>query len=358
MSDTEHDHPDPFELRLEFHDMLRRLTASNESLVKAARFASTWRAHADVLYAVVLETLESVSPNQRINLFSLCDHILQATMSDGFLGYHARIVADLPRLVAAVCSAESQFGLANVPAVQSILATWKRKKVVSSKLFGEIEGLLDGLRGSASGAASSRTTAPSTAAASALTSPTRAMRSAGQQQQPLQQPHQLSFPPAQHPDWPTTASSAPSAPASVSRPSTANNNTNLSLNSDTVAATDTSSSAGNAGSSTRDSAARQEILRRMEQDRERHKRAREDAWIRAPDEPLVAQFDDAWDAAPTFGPADLEKMSSDATLWQEVCRPPWLFGVTAVAAAAAAAAAAAGGGGRPGQQQGGADPKR
>ncbi|KAJ1508629.1 hypothetical protein HMI54_003044 [Coelomomyces lativittatus] len=104
MSDSDHEQPDPFELRLQFNDLLRRLTASQDSIARAVKFASQWRKHCDVLYTVLLEAIQqSANANQKMNLFYLCDHICQTTLKNGFKGYVILFTKDILSLVQMIC---------------------------------------------------------------------------------------------------------------------------------------------------------------------------------------------------------------------------------------------------------------
>ncbi|KAG0053693.1 hypothetical protein BGZ83_000577 [Gryganskiella cystojenkinii] len=51
-----------------------------------------------------------------------------------------------------------------------------------------------------------------------------------------------------------------------------------------------------------------DILRRMDEDRERHKRIREDIWIRGPEEDPAAEFLQQWNEVPDLEGADYEEM--------------------------------------------------
>ncbi|CAO3684774.1 unnamed protein product [Rhizopus stolonifer] len=54
---------------------------------------------------------------------------------------------------------------------------------------------------------------------------------------------------------------------------------------------------------------KQDILRRMEEDRERHKRIKEEIWIRPPEEPKNAEFEDFWNSIDKLDPeVDYEQM--------------------------------------------------
>ncbi|KAI9269909.1 CTD kinase subunit gamma CTK3-domain-containing protein [Sporodiniella umbellata] len=54
---------------------------------------------------------------------------------------------------------------------------------------------------------------------------------------------------------------------------------------------------------------KQDIIRRMEEDRERHKRIKEEIWIRPPEEPKNAEFEDFWRSIDKLNPeVDYEQM--------------------------------------------------
>lgn len=55
---------DPFEGRLQFLELLRKLSASQQSQLKTAHFAIRHRDLDEDLYSCVLEELEQVPPSQ------------------------------------------------------------------------------------------------------------------------------------------------------------------------------------------------------------------------------------------------------------------------------------------------------
>ncbi|KAJ2894966.1 hypothetical protein GGI21_005216 [Coemansia aciculifera] len=67
-------------------------------------------------------------------------------------------------------------------------------------------------------------------------------------------------------------------------------------------------SGGGGGSANESGMKHQEILKRIEEDRERHKRHKEDVWIRPPDELPENELEMYWDTASDFNDAD----------WQEI----------------------------------------
>ncbi|KAJ2526990.1 hypothetical protein EV175_007594, partial [Coemansia sp. RSA 1933] len=54
-----------------------------------------------------------------------------------------------------------------------------------------------------------------------------------------------------------------------------------------------------------------EILRRIEEDRERHKRHKEDAWIRPPNEPPVDELNAYWETTSDFNDADWFELTAE-----------------------------------------------
>ncbi|KAL9556863.1 hypothetical protein MBANPS3_001650 [Mucor bainieri] len=60
---------------------------------------------------------------------------------------------------------------------------------------------------------------------------------------------------------------------------------------------------------TTDSFSKEDVLRRMEEDRERHKRLREEIWIRPAEESQDAEFEEFWNTTETLDPeSDYEVM--------------------------------------------------
>ncbi|ORZ34371.1 CTD kinase subunit gamma CTK3-domain-containing protein [Catenaria anguillulae PL171] len=321
--------PDPFQLRLQFNDILRRLTAAAESLTRAARFAAKWASQADVLYAVLHEQLiapvatDPTLASNKINLFCLCDHILIATLRNRFTGYRDRLVKDLPAIVASVCSPETNFGPANVPTVKKLLSTWGRKFVFPPDVIGLCESVVAPVAdagASASASAQGSLAASHNSSSASLNSATSASADpAGSAHDPMQ----------------LDSADLPSRPGSPNTDGTSHLGEHPP--SDSVPAAN-----GPPTVAVRDPA-KQDILRRMEEDRERHKRAREESWIRHPDEPMRAQFDEAWDKAMDFGPTDLELISNDTNLWLDICRPTWIYEQPQVGPQVGAAVGNAGG---------------
>ncbi|KAL7754463.1 hypothetical protein RI367_000444 [Sorochytrium milnesiophthora] len=253
MQHSDDEEIDPFELRLQFNDLLSRVSASQDSLARAARFATRWAKHHDVLYDALMEFIPTVrirvlfrlveharSVNDRMNLFYLCDHICMMSLKAGVQDYTHCVVRDLKKIVALVCPPDGM-GNVNVPNVRKILTSWRRKNVLSQGQFDYFDQKL----------------------------------------------------------------------------------------------TRRDSDRRSAGSRGRDQFSKQEIVRRMEEDRERvwaqtlslatctllthvaqHKRTKEDAWIRPVDEPFFAQFDEAWELTSELNDTDLAEIAQELEAWR------------------------------------------
>ncbi|KAJ2460774.1 hypothetical protein GGF42_000635 [Coemansia sp. RSA 2424] len=61
----------------------------------------------------------------------------------------------------------------------------------------------------------------------------------------------------------------------------------------------------------------QEILKRIEEDRERHKRHKEDVWIRPPGELPESELEAYWDTASDFNDADWQEIAVENEEYQQ-----------------------------------------
>ncbi|KAI8086907.1 CTD kinase subunit gamma CTK3-domain-containing protein [Gilbertella persicaria] len=200
---------DPFECRLEFIELLRRVNASQQSIHKAAIYAMRHRKLSEDLYSCLVEELEQATLNARLNIIYVLDAIFSASQKSKFSGYIDLTRPDLPRIIHAVVATEPQ-GVVNIPNTQKIISNWKRKEYFEADILEEAEKpLLE----SASSIDAAQTTTKAT-----------------------------------------------------------------------------------------DIMAKDDILRRMEEDRERHKRSREEIWIRPPDETKDAEFEEFWNSIDVLDP--------------------------------------------------------
>ncbi len=72
MSENEREHQDPFNLQLQFFELLKRISASPDVNAKAVRFALRWHMHCDVLHSAILEHLETVLARAILAFFICC----------------------------------------------------------------------------------------------------------------------------------------------------------------------------------------------------------------------------------------------------------------------------------------------
>ncbi|KAI9223495.1 CTD kinase subunit gamma CTK3-domain-containing protein [Blastocladiella britannica] len=305
------EHDDPFQLRIHFNQRLVKLHPSAESLARTASFVTRWAYHDDVLHSVLLERMAAAPPAQRLALFCLLDHILLTSLRAGIGRYRNRIARDLPGCVLTACPTDSSFGRANAATVRQIVAGWRRKR------------LLDGAPVPVNWAAVDQALAEiaSTSAQVDLAAVAAAAAAEAAASGPRI--------PSQPPPLPRSELTEGSVNSLATFPGAEDGEEAESPPSklDSNFGAETGSSAATAQSRAERKAARMarhEILTRMEDDRDRHKRAREDCWIRPPYEDLERQFDAAWEATPPLCPADLERMERDAVHWLELCRPSWI----------------------------------
>ncbi|KAI8373752.1 CTD kinase subunit gamma CTK3-domain-containing protein [Blakeslea trispora] len=206
---------DPFECRLEFIELLKKVNASQQSIHKAAIYAMRHRKLSEDLYSCLVEELEQASLNARLNIIYVLDAIFSASQKSKFPGYLDLTRPDLPRIIHAVV-ANGPKGIVNIPNTQKIISSWKRKQYFDQTILEEAE-------------------------------------------RPLIESAQ---------------------------------NLNPEI---TIEASESMS--------------KNDILSRMEEDRERHKRSREEIWIRPGDESKDAEFEEFWDSIDVLDPeADYESM--------------------------------------------------
>ncbi|KAJ2320579.1 hypothetical protein H4S02_001371 [Coemansia sp. RSA 2611] len=64
----------------------------------------------------------------------------------------------------------------------------------------------------------------------------------------------------------------------------------------------------------------QDILKRIEEDRERHKRHKEDVWIRPANEPSENELDAYWDTTSDFNDADWQEIEAENEEYRRECQ--------------------------------------
>ncbi|ORZ24269.1 CTD kinase subunit gamma CTK3-domain-containing protein [Absidia repens] len=118
---------DPFECRLQFISLLKKLNASQQSIQKTARFAIKHRPLSEDLYSCLLEEIEKTSLNTRLNILYVLDCILSMSRKIQFKGYTELIEPNVLRIINAVALSSSK-GIVNVSSTRKLLLHWKEKK--------------------------------------------------------------------------------------------------------------------------------------------------------------------------------------------------------------------------------------
>ncbi|KAI0127536.1 CTD kinase subunit gamma CTK3-domain-containing protein [Xylariales sp. AK1849] len=133
---------DPFEVRIRFSSQLQHLNASVVSAQKAAQYALKYGAMSEDLHSCILEQLEKNSMNTRANIMYFIEPFLELAQRDQTKNdYVRRMQRDIIRVVDAVCP-EDGSGAANVKVVRKVLQGLNEKSFLSGQTVAEIEELL------------------------------------------------------------------------------------------------------------------------------------------------------------------------------------------------------------------------
>ncbi|EEB06110.1 domain kinase I gamma subunit [Schizosaccharomyces japonicus yFS275] len=133
---------DPFEGRLTFLQLLRRLSASQLSQLKPAQFAVRHRELEEDLYSCIREAMESGTFNMRVNIMyfleTLCDMCRQNNIEGSYVEMIGR---DIAKLVGSVVP-PGQVGAANAPEVRKVLESMHTKRLLSDEQWEEANAVL------------------------------------------------------------------------------------------------------------------------------------------------------------------------------------------------------------------------
>jgi CTD kinase subunit gamma len=122
---------DLFDIRIEYLDLLEKITASHHSLVKASVYALNHAEdHSDMLHACLMEQFRSGSLNHRMNLMYLLEILATARDGPGVMSasvvvgeegcvYRLLIEGDLEEIVKLTVPATTG-GLVNLPLVKKV----------------------------------------------------------------------------------------------------------------------------------------------------------------------------------------------------------------------------------------------
>ncbi|KAG5513553.1 hypothetical protein PMAC_000985 [Pneumocystis sp. 'macacae'] len=132
---------DPFEGRLAFLEILKKLTASQQSQIKTAQFALRHKDLDEDLYNCILEELEHTSLNSRVNIIYFLETLCDYSYKNGCNSYISMIRKDIIKIVRAVAPPGPQ-GAANISAVRKVIENLKNKAYIDNRDFLEIEASL------------------------------------------------------------------------------------------------------------------------------------------------------------------------------------------------------------------------
>ncbi|USW51827.1 Putative CID domain, CTD kinase subunit gamma Ctk3 [Septoria linicola] len=142
---------DPFEVRMRFTSQLQHLSASSSSATKAANYALRHSEYADDLHSCILEQLERNNINLRANIMyflpALCDAAKHGLATGGLAseaGVYVRMLErDILSIVDLVAPDDGS-GAANVKVVRKVLHALMGRGVLQSQTVRELEELMHG----------------------------------------------------------------------------------------------------------------------------------------------------------------------------------------------------------------------
>ncbi|GAO48830.1 hypothetical protein SAICODRAFT_70793 [Saitoella complicata NRRL Y-17804] len=134
---------DPFDGRLKFTDLLRRLNASQLSAGKCASFAIKQKHLDEDLFSCVIEELEQTSMNARVNILYFLETLCDASVKAGVLSYRSLLASSIGAIVDAVAP-EGAAGSANVATVRKVLANLRVKGYLEENTLAGVETTLAG----------------------------------------------------------------------------------------------------------------------------------------------------------------------------------------------------------------------
>ncbi|TCD65550.1 hypothetical protein EIP91_002514 [Steccherinum ochraceum] len=139
---------DPFEVRMQFLGLLKRLNASQQSIQKVVGYALKYFSRCgEDLWDCIVEECQKGSINNRINIIyfldSLCETSLLAKAHGGAEGgsnssfYVDYVARDLGKIVEHVVP-EGRQGLLNLMSTKQILESWRNKRVIDPQKVDDV----------------------------------------------------------------------------------------------------------------------------------------------------------------------------------------------------------------------------
>lgn len=149
---------DPFEVRMRFTSQLQHLNASTSSAIKAANYALKYAEFSDDLHSCILEQLERNNMNNRANIMYFIPSLCDSARSSGEKAYVRMMERDILRIIDLVAPDDGS-GAANVKVVRKVLQQLRDKQFLQPQTVLELEDCIVG-RDAADGQSSPGRAAP------------------------------------------------------------------------------------------------------------------------------------------------------------------------------------------------------
>ncbi|KAK3671971.1 hypothetical protein LTR78_008146 [Recurvomyces mirabilis] len=134
---------DPFEVRMRFTSLLHHLNASTTSALKTASYATKYAEYSDDLHSCILEQLERNNMNNRANIMYFLPSLCDVARERGEVSYGRMMERDILRIVDAVAPDDGS-GAANVKVVRKVLGVLEGKGFLQGQTVSELEEFLAG----------------------------------------------------------------------------------------------------------------------------------------------------------------------------------------------------------------------
>jgi CTD kinase subunit gamma len=134
---------DPFEVRIKFTNFLAHLNASTNSALKSAHYALKYAVYAEDLHSVIIEQLECNNLNSRANIMYFLPTLCEAASAAQAPIYVRMMERDILRIVDLVAPPEGG-GAANVRVVKSVLKNLEGKGFLQPQTVAELESFISG----------------------------------------------------------------------------------------------------------------------------------------------------------------------------------------------------------------------
>ncbi|CAG8717851.1 9430_t:CDS:1, partial [Racocetra persica] len=132
---------DPFEARLHFNSILKKITSSQQTIQTCTTFALRHHKYYEDLYRCIMEVMENATIMTRMNLFYFLDSLCVKSKKVEFNKYIEYIQRDLKKIVVDyVCERED--GCFNLVNTLKVLSNWKEKSYFDVSVIESAERVL------------------------------------------------------------------------------------------------------------------------------------------------------------------------------------------------------------------------